>query len=415
MSYFEETSIRGMVDDNNSYDGSVSGYLGVGGVFTGTATEILDCGIIFVSSYSDQASAADGLCLQQSVDGTNWDYCDAYTLDAGEAKNYSLNPHAKYYRVTYTNGAVTQTAFRLQSICKGGNCKPSSHRIKDEIIGDDDCELIKAALTGINGEDKWHNARVNGSGILLTSNFLAEVQLGNVPGYSAINKFGHNGVVATTGEDIWSAGGTYGFYPTTAQSMEVVSTAANDNSGGTGARTVQVFGLDSNWEEVTETKSLTGIAPVALSNTYVRIYRMIVLTAGSLGTNAGIVTAQISGGGTVGAHVAIGDGQTQQAIYTIPSDKVGLFVKGYVALANPDKGGEDGTFQWLSRSNTIADGAWQIKGQMSLVNIGSSHWQYEYGIPNGPIPGKTDLRLRMSSASDVMDTVGGFDLILVDV
>ena len=51
---------------------------------------------------------------------------------------------------------------------------------------------------------------------------------------------------------------------------------------------------------------------------------------------------------------------------------------------------------------------------IGLINIGSSWWQYEHGIPIGMIPAKTDIRLEQSAATDAMDSVGGFDMLLVD-
>jgi len=409
MTNLRLVEIEGKVDADNSSTTP----LGIGSVFTGSPTEILNCGIVFVNVTTDQASAIDGLSIQQSSDGTNWDHDDSYTVSAGSSKNYGMNPHAKYYRVVYTNGAVAQTVFRIQSICKG-NAKPSSHRIKDEISGNDDCELVKAALTGENGGGMWHNVRVNSSGVMLSANFLLEVAAGNVPGYSPVNKFGHNPLVLTGGADVWAGGGTYSFYPTTAQSMEIVSQDGNDTNGGTGAWTVTVFGLDSNWDEQSETVTMNGTTPVALSNAYIRMNRAIVITAGTLETNAGLIAVQESGGGAVGVVIGTGDGQTQQAIYTIPNGKTGYFIKGYVGLGNDNKNGEDGTFQWKVKPNNIANAAWQVKGHMVLINVGSSHWQYEYGVPAGPIPAKSDIKIEVLSASATIDAVGGFDLILID-
>lgn len=249
---------------------------------------------------------------------------------------------------------------------------------------------------------------------------LAEVALGNVHGYSSINKFGHNPAAGTSAEDVWAAGGTYAFYPTTAQAMEVVSTSVEDDpekadtNPGTGAWTVQVYGLDSDWVEQTETVTLNGTGVVALANTYIRMYRAIVLTAGTGETNAGNIIVRIASAGATGAYIAAGDGQTQQAIYTVPAGKQALFTKGYVAMTDDDKNGTICTFQWKARPNNGATGAWQTKGQASLINIGSSGWQYEYGIPAGPLPAKTDIRIEMSSSEAEVDVVGGFDLVLVD-
>jgi hypothetical protein len=244
--------------------------------------------------------------------------------------------------------------------------------------------------------------------------FLVAVAAGDVEGYSAINKFGHN-PAATAGDDIWAAGGSYAFYPTNAVAMEIVSTDTNDVAGGAGAQSVTVFGLDGNWDEISETVIMNGTTSVDLTNTYRRMNRAFVNTIGSSESNVGaIAIEEDGGGGNTGAYIAAGDGQTQQAIYTIPRGKSAMFIKGYVALKEDTFQGTSGDFKWKLRLNNGTTGAWQTKGQIGLINIGSSWWQYEYGIPIGMIPAKTDIRLEQSAATDPMDSVGGFDLLLID-
>lgn len=255
-----------------------------------------------------------------------------------------------------------------------------------------------------------------------TRDFMIEVAKGNIPGHSHVNKFGHNGAVAITGEDIWSGGGTYGFFPTSAVSIDIKSDNAEDGAGGsTGALTCVIFGLDANWDEQTsETITLNGTAEVAIAGTWRRIFRLVVLTAGSVETNVGNITVQNVGaaGGladnTIGIYVEANDGQTQQCIYTIPNGKSGYFVKGYVGMADDDKNGETAGFKWKARPNNGVTGAWAVKGQVSLVSIGSGHWQYEYGIPAGPLPEKTDIKIECYEATAEMGVVGGFDILLVD-
>ena len=138
--------LRGAVDDSNSS----STALDAGATFTGESTDILDYGIIFVSIYSDVASATDGLEIQQSCDGTNWDISDKFTIPAGTGKIFSIQPGCKYLRVLYTNGGSDQTDFRLSTVLKKTNSRPSTHRLKDDINDDDDAELQIAIIKGQN-------------------------------------------------------------------------------------------------------------------------------------------------------------------------------------------------------------------------------------------------------------------------
>lgn len=70
--------MRGTVDPNNS----TTVPLASGAQFVGTATDILDYGIVFIAVYSDVPSAVDGLSLQQPCDAANWDVTDEYTIEA---------------------------------------------------------------------------------------------------------------------------------------------------------------------------------------------------------------------------------------------------------------------------------------------------------------------------------------------
>lgn len=161
-----QVDITGHVSDINS----TSTPLLAGQTFTGEAEETLNHGTIFVSIYSDVASAINGLVVEQSTDGVTWGrFDDSFTISAGTGKNFSINPHAKYFRVTYTNGSSDQTIMDLQTVMKG-NSKPSSHKIQDNITTEDDAELvtatIKAEREGTPG--KFYNVGADVSGNLNT-------------------------------------------------------------------------------------------------------------------------------------------------------------------------------------------------------------------------------------------------------
>lgn len=257
-----------------------------------------------------------------------------------------------------------------------------------------------------------------GDGVTVTdlppaTDYYMEVARGNVPGQSSINKFGNN-PSTNAGDDIWGGGGTYAFYPTTAQSMDIVSTSTADDTGGTGAIKVVVEGLDSNWEVQTETVTLNGQTPVNLTNTYIRMYRAYVYEAGSSDSNVGDITVEIYDDTTTAIFIGADGGQTQHAIYTVPAGKSAYFIKGYVGISTSTKTAENAVFRWKMRLNNGLNSAWLTQGEIGLVNLGAGYWQYEYGVPAGTIPEKTDIKIELTSASDTFTTVGGFDLILID-
>ena len=98
--------------------------------------------------------------------------------------------------------------------------------------------------------------------------FYLAVAKGDFTDYSNVNKFGINSTVGSGGfESIWEGSSLYP-WPTDVQTLSVVSASANDASGGTGARTVEIQGLDTNWDVVTETITMNGVTPVVTTQTF---------------------------------------------------------------------------------------------------------------------------------------------------
>jgi hypothetical protein len=130
-----------------STDNSTSDKLDANIAFTGEWEEITNFGVIVITLRASHASATDGLCVKFSSDGVNIDSSDEFTIPADTGKTFSFQAATKYYKVIYTNGSTNQTFLRLQTILKPYYVKPSSHRIQDSIIDEDDAELVKANLT----------------------------------------------------------------------------------------------------------------------------------------------------------------------------------------------------------------------------------------------------------------------------
>ena len=138
--------------------------LGANAVFTGTAELVSDYASIIVSVFADQASATDGLSIQQSMNGTNWDLLDAFTIPASTGKTFAVPVQGAYFRVVYTNGAVANTVFRLQSIYHRSAKRGSALRPQDARSNENDVEEIAAYLSGYNGTawDRLRSSIANG-------------------------------------------------------------------------------------------------------------------------------------------------------------------------------------------------------------------------------------------------------------
>lgn len=175
----------GIVDDNGNKillntDGSVNQFalskistnnssttpLGSSGVFTGTSEDVTKYTHVTVSIYTDQASATDGLSIQFSTDGSNWDHIDIFSIPANIGKTFTVQRSAQYFRVVYTNGTSAQSVFRLQVLLNAAHGKPSTHRIQDMISNDDGAELVKSILTGLSPDGTFINAKVSSGGAL---------------------------------------------------------------------------------------------------------------------------------------------------------------------------------------------------------------------------------------------------------
>lgn len=126
-------------------------------------------------------------------------------------------------------------------------------------------------------------------------------------------------------EDIWDGGGAYTGQPVgSAEALNIVSGSANDDTGGTGARTLRVEGLDASGAYVEETVTLDGTTPVVTASTWLRVLRAFILTAGSGGTNAGAITIKHNvTTANVFTVIEAGRGQMSAAAVTVPAGRTG--------------------------------------------------------------------------------------------
>ena len=173
--------------------------------------------------------------------------------------------------------------------------------------------------------------------------YLFDIAEGNVSNHTAIIVNGHNPDVGTSDETIWQEGGAYA-WPTSAAQLTVSSSDANDDSGGSGAETVTVYGLDEDYEEINETVTLDGQTGVTTTNSYLRIQSLQVASAGATGSNEGIVyigTGEITDGkpATVYGLIAIGHNRSEHGWWTVPAGNTFYMVQGD-ASTDSNKGTE---------------------------------------------------------------------------
>mgnify|MGYP000076404227 CR=1 FL=1 len=148
------------------------------------------------------------------------------------------------------------------------------------------------------------------------TDFKAEVSLGLRQGSALWNKFGYNEDVGTTAELLASWGGSYSPM-TTARTLSIVSTSTDDASGGTGAQSLVVYGVDANRREQVVVVTPAGTTPVVTAETWLGINRIAVALAGSGKVNAGTITATATTDATIQGQLPAGSGTTQQCIFHV--------------------------------------------------------------------------------------------------
>lgn len=237
------------------------------------------------------------------------------------------------------------------------------------------------------------------------------IVMGLVPGHSIITKFGRNSDIdsGTLPEDIWENGGLYTGFSSAAQTLDVVSDSTNDTGAGSGAQTMKLVGLDSNFDEIEETITLTGEVVVVTTKLFIRFFRAIVLTAGGGGTNAGIITISQTTSGDVMGSIQTSQGQTNIGAFTVSNDKSGLLRRIRVGLAKSVAGPTTVRFEVCVRS---FGGAWLSIRTFELSE--GSDLGSEFITPI-LVSEKTDIVLRITEASgnDIrVDT--SFDIELFD-
>jgi len=160
-------------------------------------------------------------------------------------------------------------------------------------------------------------------------NYFTEMALGRSPTRKIVHQFGANHLVSTSVVDIWIVSGIYVWLQAVV-TLEAISDSTNDTLAGTGARTIRLEGLDSNWDEISEEIEMNGTSATAsTTQTFIRINSAYVVTCGTYSdANDGIITIRTAGAGathlTIHVDEGLGTGQSQAARFSVPRGKKAL-------------------------------------------------------------------------------------------
>lgn len=228
-------------------------------------------------------------------------------------------------------------------------------------------------------------------------NFLLDVARGLRPDASIIHKFGANFDIdtGTTPESVWTGGGLYPWDEfDSAQTLYCISTSASDTS------TMTIQGLDENYQQQTETVTLTGTSAVSTTNTFIRVFRMQYNHGSS---NVGTITARVdSGTGTVVAQIDAEFGQTLMAVYTVPAGYTAFLLAGDMTI----NAFRDVQLKFFIR---------EFGSPFRIAHMAETRGVYRYDFPAPlPIPEKSDLDVRIDDVSlSNSRCTANFDLVLM--
>jgi len=234
------------------------------------------------------------------------------------------------------------------------------------------------------------------SGNLSDRGFLDWTQVGENPD---VDK-------ATVPEAIWPLGGVYPF-PAAAAATDIVSDSADDAAAGTGARFVQVTGLDAEYRAIVEIVQMDGVTPVTLKNQFLRINRVQVGMAGSAGSNVGEIIVRHPGPVTIGV-IRPDTGRSQMAIYTVGDN---IVEQAWLTQVFTSLLGEVAGSVTLAIQARPFGGAWVNFG---AANPGATGGLFKIALdPWAPLARRTDLRIRAVFASTVnLSVMAGFQIVI---
>ena len=223
-----------------------------------------------------------------------------------------------------------------------------------------------------------------------------QIARGLVKGVYSVNKFGYNSDVPSNAfETVWDGSNLY-TYVSTPGVATVTSTDTSDDNGGT----VQVFGLDNNYNLVDETLTIGGAAG---SVTFKRVFRAVMLTATTGDTNEGTISVTVDS--VAVAKIVPGKGQTLMAIYTIPANKRGYLIQLDVGSSKD----LENEIQLVVR-NGVSGNVWQTK---SFITTRGGFLEKNFLLPI-EINEKHDIEVRAKSSSNSAVSAG-FELTVVDI
>ena len=107
----------------------------------------------------------------------------------------------------------------------------------------------------------------------------------------------------------------------TAQQLKVKSSSTADTSAGTGARSVYLYGVDTNGAALNELVTLNGTTAVTTTGSFVTVNYAVVATAGTGGVNAGNITINNNADTNAVEYIPIGFNRSMTSAWQTYADQ----------------------------------------------------------------------------------------------
>jgi hypothetical protein len=146
--------------------------LGSNGVFSGSYELISSYSEITLVYVSDHSSAASGVVCTFSSDGVNSDSSCVFTFDVTQLNGdtITLPTVSKYFKISYTNGSVAQTYFRLQTQYRTVADSAAAVQFNTTLTDNTIANLTRSLIVGKSTSgNSYINVKVNPSGALSTA------------------------------------------------------------------------------------------------------------------------------------------------------------------------------------------------------------------------------------------------------
>lgn len=157
--------------------------------------------------------------------------------------------------------------------------------------------------------------------------WLLGIAEGCCTNHQPFRRFGVNADVPITWETVTNQSAVQNWF-TAAERLHIVSDLAADDGApaGNGAQTLNIKGLDGDYNLISETITMNGAGVVVTDASFLRVFRARVMAVGSSGANEGTIIVQNVAETITMLQVNPLEGQSNSAIWTVPAGKTAYIV-----------------------------------------------------------------------------------------